>query len=84
MGPTLGDESRQCQSHLRASDGFTLATFPAESSPAGVAFDGASTWVTDVASNTVTKLRPSDGVQLGTFATRSGPAGMAFDGRTFG
>ncbi len=55
------------------------ATFPV-GTPAGVAFDGASIWVTNSDSNTVTKLRASDGAVLGTFSAGSNPIGMAFDG----
>jgi hypothetical protein len=66
---------------LRASDGANLGTFTVGISPFGVAFDGASIWVTNnTPSGTVTKLRASDGATLGTFAVGSGPYGIVFDG----
>ena len=37
-------------------------------------------WVTNYASNTVTKLNSIDGAVQGTFAVGSGPRGVAFDG----
>ena len=48
--------------------------------PWGVAFDGANVWVTNQASNTVSKLRASDGATLGTFTVAPTPTGIAFDG----
>src|SRR6266511_2368140 len=45
--------------------------------PEGVAFDGASIWVTNQFSNSVTKLRASDGALIGTFAVGNGPFGVA-------
>src|ERR1700692_657932 len=54
--------------------------FSVGNSPAGVTFDGANIWVTNVGSNTVTKLRANDGAPLGTFSVGSGPGGVAFDG----
>ena len=56
------------------------ADFAAGSGPRGLAFDGANIWVTNQASNNVTKLRASDGANLGTFAVGTGPIGIAFDG----
>ncbi len=55
-------------------------TFAVGTSPTGVAFDGASIWVANAASNNVTKLRASDGALLGTFAVGTAPRGVAFDG----
>src|SRR5437868_7019471 len=46
----------------------------------GVAFDGASLWVANDGSNSVTKLRASDGIVLGTFAVGATPLAVAFDG----
>ena len=54
---------------------FTVGT-----APSGIAFDGASMWVANGASNTVNKLRASDGAMLGTFAVPAQPGGVAFDG----
>src|SRR5207247_8331811 len=48
--------------------------------PRGVAFDGASVWVANSQSNSVTKLRASDGANLGTFPVGTQPFGVAFDG----
>ncbi len=56
------------------------ATFVAGTHPYGVAFDGASLWVANNASNNVTKLRASDGALLGTFGVGTGPESVAFDG----
>ncbi len=48
---------------LRASDGASLAFFPANfpagGSPGGIAFDGHSMWVADSGSGTVTRLPPA-------------------------
>jgi outer membrane protein assembly factor BamB len=67
---------------LRASDGAVLGTFGVGINPLGIAFDGASMWVANRNSNTVTKLRASDGTVLDTFPTppSDGPYGIAFDG----
>ncbi len=54
--------------------------FATGSFPVGVAFDGASIWVTNQIDNTVSKLRASDGAILGTFPSGTTPAGVAFDG----
>jgi hypothetical protein len=57
------------------SNSFTVGT-----QPHGVAFDGASIWVTNYFSNNVTKLRASDGLALGTYTVGVNPLGVAFDG----
>ena len=49
-------------------------------SPYHAAFDGASMWITNPGSGTITKLRASDGSTLGTFAVGTSPFGIAFDG----
>jgi hypothetical protein len=59
---------------------YSDVTFPVESGPFGVAFDGANIWVTNGGSNSVTKLRASDGVHLGSFSVGNYPVGIAFDG----
>ena len=41
---------------LKASTGATLNTFTVGKEPAGVAFDGASMWVTNFGGTTVSKL----------------------------
>jgi hypothetical protein len=56
------------------------ADFAVGSVPFGLAFDGASMWVTNRTSNNVMKLRASDGANLGTFPVGLGPLGVAFDG----
>jgi len=48
--------------------------------PSGIAFDGASIWVTNYGDGTVTKLRASDGAIEDTFTVGKGPAAVAFDG----
>src|SRR6266508_2000707 len=48
--------------------------------PEGVAFDGASIWVTNQFSNSVTKLQAANGAVIGTYAVGDGPGGIAFDG----
>jgi hypothetical protein len=55
-------------------------SFPVGSGPVGVAFDGASIWVANMNSGTVSKLRASDGANLGTFSAGNEPRGVAFDG----
>jgi hypothetical protein len=59
---------------------YSGVTFPVESGPLGIAFDGANIWVTNAGSNSVTKLRASDGANLGTFGVEFSPFGVAFDG----
>src|SRR5271166_244832 len=59
---------------------YSDVTFPVESGPFGVAFDGANIWVANSGSNSVTKLRASDGANLGNFSVGNGPLGIAFDG----
>jgi hypothetical protein len=49
------------------------ASFAVGSGPFGVAFDGASIWVANGNSGSVTKLRASDGAVLGTFSVGNGP-----------
>jgi DNA-binding beta-propeller fold protein YncE len=56
------------------------ASFAVGTGPSGLAFDGASIWVTNAFSDNVTKLRASDGTNLGTFGVGSSPVGVAFDG----
>src|SRR5215831_18280922 len=58
------------------------AFFTAGPNPTEIAFDGASMWVTNASSNSVTKFQASDGTVLGTFQVGAGPAGIAFDGVT--
>jgi DNA-binding beta-propeller fold protein YncE len=41
---------------IRASDLSLVNTFPVGGYPLGLAFDGASIWVTDYNGNTVTKI----------------------------
>jgi YVTN family beta-propeller protein len=53
---------------------------PGSSNPTELAFDGASMWVTNASSNSVTKLRASDGAVLANVTVGTGPAGIAFDG----
>jgi len=48
--------------------------------PMSIAFDGNNMWVTNEASNNVTKIRVGDGVVLGTYPVGAGPTGIAFDG----
>jgi IPT/TIG domain len=59
---------------------YSGVTFPVESGPFGIAFDGANIWVANSGSNSVTELRSSDGANLGTFNVGAGPLGIAFDG----
>ena len=58
------------------------ASFGVGNGPEGVAFDGASLWVSNRSDGSVTKLRASDGACAGTctFAVGSLPIGVAFDG----
>ncbi len=53
--------------------------FPAGSTPAGIAFDGANIWVANQDDNNVTKLRASDGTILGVFPVGNHPLAIAFD-----
>ena len=65
---------------LLASNGATVGTYPAGSSPDGVAFDGANIWVTNYGSSTVTKLLASTGAIVGTYPVGVYPDSVAFDG----
>jgi hypothetical protein len=53
--------------------------YPTGTGPNRVAFDGANIWVTNYASNNVTKLRAIDGANLGTSSVFT-PQDLAFDG----
>jgi DNA-binding beta-propeller fold protein YncE len=48
--------------------------------PSRIAFDGANIWVTNNASDNVTKLRANDAAVEGTFGVGHFPDGIAFDG----
>jgi hypothetical protein len=52
--------------------------------PFGMVFDGASVWVANEFSNTISKLRASDGATLGTFPVENFPDGMALTEPTSG
>jgi DNA-binding beta-propeller fold protein YncE len=60
--------------------GRSSAPFTVGANPVAVAFDGANIWVTNIASNNVTKLHASDGSLVGTFTVGTNPTGVAFDG----
>ncbi len=51
-----------------------------DSSPWGLAFDGANIWVANYGSHNVNKLRPSDGSVMGTYTVGNWPIAIAFDG----
>ncbi len=55
-------------------------SFAVGNTPISLAFDGASVWVANEASGTLTKLRASDGASLGTFGAGGIAMGLAFDG----
>ena len=57
------------------ANNFTVGQNPTE-----IAFDGASMWVTNASSNSVTRLQANDGTVLGTHIVGAGPAGIAYDG----
>ena len=59
---------------------YSGVTFPVESGPFGIAFDGANIWVANSGSNSVTELRASDGANLGTFSVGGGPLGKRLVG----
>ena len=68
VSPLLGATDPAAQqllvtAKLQASNGNTLGTFKVGGSPFGVTFDGKNVWVSNGASNTVTKLRASDGAR---------------------
>jgi YVTN family beta-propeller protein len=63
-----------------ASNGQVVQTVTVGQHPMSIAFDGNNVWVTNQASNNVTKIRVSDGAVLGTFTVGAGPTGIAFDG----
>jgi len=53
---------------------------PVGKNPYGVVFDGVNVWVSNQASNTISKLRASDGATVGTYPVGVSPQGIAFDG----
>src|SRR4029077_627243 len=55
-------------------------TFAVGANPLRIAFDGASVWVTNEESFSVTKVRASDGAVQGNFTVRNAPVGISFDG----
>ena len=63
----------------QSSDSVSIETFPAGSSPIGLAFDGANIWIADWIGNAVIKMRASDGVILGTYGIFE-PFFVAWDG----
>jgi len=65
---------------LRWYDANLTTRFIVGFKPFGVTFAGATIWVTNKGSNTVTKLQTNDGGLLGTFGVGAGPQGLAFDG----
>jgi hypothetical protein len=64
---------------IRTHDFVELGTFPTQSNPNNIAFDGANLWITG-GNQSVTLLRACDGAHVGTFATGGRPLGLAFDG----
>jgi len=56
------------------------AAFTTGSGPYGIAFDGASLWISNFSANNVVKMRPSDGTILGTFPVGTNPIAVAYDG----
>src|SRR5262249_16833513 len=65
---------------LRWYQANTTTSFSAGMRPYQVLFDGKNIWVSNSASNDITKLRASDDAVLGTFPTGQFPTGVAFDG----
>ena len=65
---------------LARSEAPQSGAFAVGKGPEGVAFDGASLWVTNQFSDNVTKLRASDGALIGTYAVGKRPIGVAVDG----
>ncbi|HET9866676.1 MAG TPA: hypothetical protein VFQ06_05240, partial [Nitrospira sp.] len=58
----------------------TSATFKVGLGPEGVATDGASVFVANQFSDTVTKLSASDGAVIGSYTVGHRPVALAFDG----
>jgi len=61
------------------SDGKVQGTFPVGDFPSGIAFDGASIWVTSVHDNAVTRLRAKNGAYTKTLTVENYPIGVLFD-----
>ena len=59
------------------------AAFPVGHGPEGVVTDGASVFVANQFSNTVTKLHAGDGAVVGTYTVGHRPVALAFDGAFF-
>ena len=57
--------------------------FPVGLGPEGIATNGASVFVANQFSNTVTMLRASDGTAVGTYAVGRRPVALTFDGAFF-
>ena len=61
-----------------------MGTFKVGSLPQFVAFDGANIWVTNEASNDVTKLSACNGALIGTFPAGDTPSELPSMERTSG
>jgi len=61
------------------SDGKVQGTFPVGDFPSGIAFDGASIWVTSVHDNAVTRLRAKNGAYTKTLTVENYPIGVLCD-----
>ena len=59
---------------------LTLGVYFVGNSPEYIISDGTNMWVSNSASNTVSKLRTSDGTVLATIGVGVNPQGLAFDG----
>ena len=64
---------------IRASDGAVLGTFPAGTSPAGIAFDGVHMWIANQDKQSVTKMLRLM-VRFGSARVGFSPFAVTFDG----
>ena len=58
----------------------TTSSFPTQTAPWGIVFDGANIWVVNSLSGTLSKFRPSDGALLATVSVGEVAQRMAYDG----
>jgi hypothetical protein len=58
----------------------TTSSFPTQTAPWGIVYDGANIWVLNSLSNSLSKYRPSDGALLATFTFTQPAQRMAYDG----
>jgi YVTN family beta-propeller protein len=60
--------------------GTVIGTYPVQTAPAGIVFDGRYIWVTNSGSNTISQLDYTNGALIGSYPVNNSPIGVCFDG----